>query len=168
MFFARRLRDKPPDDRLHQFPATVHFLYSIEEYNVYSVDIFTPPDEKRAADDQPLFDKFTSNIKWMTGFREGGRRTLSFWYSVCVRKGEGRLLAMAPRAHNPKGGMKMTGMAEVIVCLWFLPAALYVVFPLVMLCCWLVGRLAIPGKYRRDTAVERESEAIMPEMLARV
>ncbi len=62
----------------------------------------------------------------------------------------------------------MTGMAEVIVCLWFLPAALYVVFPLVMLCCWLVGRLAIPGKYCRDTAVKREGEAIMPEMLARV
>lgn len=61
----------------------------------------------------------------------------------------------------------MTGMADVIVCLWFLPVGLYVVFPLIMLCCWLVGRLAFPGKYRREAAVQREEEAIMPEMLAR-
>jgi hypothetical protein len=143
-------------------------LYSIEGFNVYSVDIFTPPDEKPASDDRSFLSQYPCNIEVLTSFRDVGRRTLSFWYSFCVRKGERRLLAMAPSAHNTKGGMKMTGMAEVIVCLWFLPVALYVVFPLVMLCCWLVGRLAIPGKYCRDTAVKRECETIMPEMHARV
>ena len=83
-------------------------------------------------------------------------------------KGEYRLSAMAPSAHNTnRGGNTMTGLADVIVCLWFLPAALYIVLPLVMLCCWLAGRIIFPQKKSRDTAVKQEAKAIMPKMLAK-
>lgn len=59
---------------------------------------------------------------------------------------------MAPIADNVKGGIKMTELADVIVCLWFLPVVLYSIIPLAMLCGWLVGRLIFPRKYRRETA----------------
>ena len=61
----------------------------------------------------------------------------------------------------------MTGLADVIVCLWFLPAALYIILPLVMLCCWLAGRIIFPQKNLRDTAVKQETKAIIPKMLAK-
>ena len=64
-----------------------------------------------------------------------------------------------------KGGIKMTGFADVIVWMWFLPVALYIVLPLAMLCCWLVGRIAMPQKARWEAA-ESKIEAIKPEMLA--
>ena len=60
----------------------------------------------------------------------------------------------------------MTGFADVIVWMWFLPVALYIVLPLAMLCCWLVGRLAAPQKARWEVA-ESRMEAIKPEMLAK-
>ncbi len=60
----------------------------------------------------------------------------------------------------------MTGFAEVIVWMWFLPVALYIVLPLFMLCCWLIGRLAVPKKARWGAA-ESEIAAIKPEMLAK-
>ena len=82
--------------------------------------------------------------------------------------GEGEHIDMrlAPRAHTPKGGIKMTGFAEVIVWMWFLPVALYIVLPLFMLCCWLIGRLAVSKKVFREAAVT-EPAAITPEMLAK-
>lgn len=60
----------------------------------------------------------------------------------------------------------MTGFADVIVWMWFLPVALYIVLPLAMLCCWLVGRLAAPQRSRWEAA-ESKMEAIKPEMLAK-
>jgi hypothetical protein len=74
---------------------------------------------------------------------------------------------MAPIAHNAKGGIKMTGLADVIVCLWFLPVVLYSVIPLAMLFGWLVGRLIFTRKYRRESAAHQEAEADVPEMLAK-
>ena len=60
----------------------------------------------------------------------------------------------------------MNGYAEVIVWMWFLPVALFIVLPLVMLCCWLVWRAVAPRKARLAFAV-REIKAIKPEMLAK-
>jgi hypothetical protein len=82
-------------------------------------------------------------------------------------RGEYRLSAIAPNTLNTKGGKTMTGLADVIVCLWFLPATLYIVLPLAMLCCWLAGRIIFPQKKRRDTAVQQEAKAIMPKMLVK-
>jgi hypothetical protein len=50
--------------------------------------------------------------------------------------------------------------------MWFLPVALYIVLPLAMLCCWLVGRIAMPQKARWEAA-QSKIEAIKPEMLAK-
>ncbi len=61
----------------------------------------------------------------------------------------------------------MTGLADVIVCLWILPVVLYSVIPLAMLSGWLVGRLIFPQKERRESAVYREAEADVPEMFAK-
>ena len=61
----------------------------------------------------------------------------------------------------------MTGSADVIVCLWFLPVVLFIVLPLAMLFGWLVGRLIFPLKYSRETATKQDAKAIMPEMLAK-
>ncbi len=61
----------------------------------------------------------------------------------------------------------MTGSADVIVCLWFLPVVLVIILPLAMLGGWLVGRLIFPRKYSRETATKQDAKAIMPEMLAK-
>jgi len=76
-------------------------------------------------------------------------------------------MAISPNAPNEKGGMKMTGSSDVIVYLWFLPVVLYIVVPLTMLCCWLLGRLIFPQKYRRQAAVNREEVAITPKIPAK-
>ncbi|KAB2927344.1 MAG: hypothetical protein F9K24_22710 [Leptonema illini] len=73
--------------------------------------------------------------------------------------------AKTPSAHT-KRGIKMNGYAEVIVWMWFLPVALFIVLPLTMLCCWLVWRAVAPRKARLAFAV-REIKAIKPEMLAK-
>jgi hypothetical protein len=43
----------------------------------------------------------------------------------------------------------MTGLVIVIACLLFLPAFLYIVVPLVLLCSLLIRRMIFPQKFRQ-------------------
>lgn len=60
----------------------------------------------------------------------------------------------------------MTGLADVIVCLWFLPVILCIGIPLTMLASWLVGRLIFPYGYR-DVSEQQKVEAMTPKMYAK-
>jgi hypothetical protein len=57
----------------------------------------------------------------------------------------------------------MTGLADVIVCLWFLPVTLCIGIPLAMLASWLVGRLIFPYGHRR-VSEQQKVEAMVPKM----
>jgi hypothetical protein len=46
----------------------------------------------------------------------------------------------------------MTGLVIAIACLLFLPAFLYIVVPLFLLCVLLIRRILFPRKYRQVTA----------------
>jgi hypothetical protein len=46
----------------------------------------------------------------------------------------------------------MTGLVIVIACLLFLPAILYIVVPLVLLCFLLIRRTVFPQKFRHLAA----------------
>ena len=55
----------------------------------------------------------------------------------------------------------MTGLVIVIACLLFLPAFLYIVVPLVLLCFLLIRRMIFPQKYRHlSTGYELMSPAL--------
>ena len=60
----------------------------------------------------------------------------------------------------------MTGIANAIVWMWFLPVVLFIVLPLTMLCCWLVWRVVAQRKARLTVAV-REIKTVKPEMMAK-
>ncbi len=46
----------------------------------------------------------------------------------------------------------MFGIADLIVCLWLLPVALYVVIPLSLLCIRILYRLVVPQKSCRSVS----------------
>jgi hypothetical protein len=71
-----------------------------------------------------------------------------------------------PKYKYDKGGIIMTGFANAIVWMWFLPVVLFIVLPLTMLCCWLVWRVVAQRKARLTAAV-REVKVVKSEMLAK-
>ncbi|MBM9604654.1 hypothetical protein [Desulfopila inferna] len=50
----------------------------------------------------------------------------------------------------------MFGLTDVIVSLWFLPMALFIILPLVMLCGWLVFKTVAPRKLKHTAPIMKQ------------
>lgn len=61
----------------------------------------------------------------------------------------------------------MTGLVDVIVCLWFLPVTLFVILPLAMLLFWSIAGMFLPRKAPRPAIEKRDEAVVEADMLAK-